>query len=202
MSITEHMNKSTSYKKRNVVAFVIITLFLVSVGLSASAIIPIQDAQAQTKANTASTMMGSSGNQNKSNIMLNSYGPNFTGSVALGPTIAKAIASQVHVSLANASTIAEKTVGANAHAEAVRLGAVHGFLVYMAIIADSNNGFHGVLVDPGNGKVLASTPVSMAALMSSDMGMMGSEMGMGVMGSEMNQGMMSNSPGMMVKPHH
>jgi len=29
----------------------------------------------------------------------------------IGPTIAKAIASQVHVSLANASTIAEKAVG-------------------------------------------------------------------------------------------
>ena len=34
--------------------------------------------------------------------------PNLTGSIAIGPTIAKAIASQVHVSLANASTTAEK----------------------------------------------------------------------------------------------
>jgi hypothetical protein len=40
--------------------------------------------------------------------------------------------SQVHVTLAIASTTAEKAVGTNAHAAAVRLGVVHGFLVYMA----------------------------------------------------------------------
>ena len=44
-------------------------------------------------------------------MMMGTYGPNITGSVAIGPTIAKAIASQVHVSLANASIIAEKAVG-------------------------------------------------------------------------------------------
>ena len=48
---------------------------------------------------------------------------------AASPTIAKAIASQVHVSLANASTIAEKAAGPNTHAVAVRIGVVHGFLV-------------------------------------------------------------------------
>lgn len=35
-------------------------------------------------------------------------GPKITGSIAMGPTMVKAIASQVHVSLANASTTAEK----------------------------------------------------------------------------------------------
>ena len=104
-------------------------------------------------------------------MMMGTYGPNITGSVAIGPTMAKAIASQVHVSLANASIIAEKTVGANAHAAAVRIGVVHGFLVYMAFVADSNNNFHGVLVDSGNGKVLSSTQVSMA-MMRGGMGMM------------------------------
>ena len=91
----------------------------------------------------------------------------------MGPTIAKAIASQVNVSLANASTTAEKAIGANAHAVAVRIGVFHGFLVYMALVVDSNNNFHGVLVDAGNGKVLASTQMSMAAMMQSGMGMMG-----------------------------
>jgi hypothetical protein len=114
-------------------------------------------------------------------------GVNVTGSIPLGPTIAKAISSQVHVTLANASTTAEKAVGANAHAVAVRIGVVHGFLVYMALVLDSNYGFHGVLVDAGNGKVLASTQMSMAAAM------MQSGMGMGMMGPSM--GMMG--PGMM-----
>ena len=118
-------------------------------------------------------MMSSTG-QNQSKMMMGTYGPNITGSIPLGPTIAKAISSQVHVSLANASITAEKAVGANAHAAAVRIGVVHGFLVYMALVVDSNNNFHGVLVDAGNGKVLASTQMSMMAMMQSGMGNDGS----------------------------
>jgi uncharacterized membrane protein YkoI len=190
------MNTKTSLRKRNVVLFIAVTVLLVSVGVSASAI--SQDARAQTNTN----MTG----QNKPNMMMGTYGPNITGSVAIGPTIAKAIASQVHVSLANASIIAEKAVGANAHAAAVRIGVVHGFLVYMAFVVDSNNNFHGVLVDSGNGKVLSSTQVSMATLMRGGMGMMAPGMdmmapGMGMMGPGMHQGMMTHYPGMMSKPH-
>ena len=57
--------------------------------------------------------------------------------VDLGRPFALGSASQVNVSLANASTTAEKAVGANAHATAVRIGVVHGFLVYMALVMDS-----------------------------------------------------------------
>ena len=203
------MNTTTRLRKRNVGLFVTLTVLLVSIGVSASAIVSFQNARAQTNTNMTGSMMGG---QNKPNMMMGAYGPNITGSVAIGPTIAKAIASQVHVSLANASIIAEKTVGANAHAAAVRIGVVHGFLVYMAFVVDSNNNFHGVLVDSGNGKVLSSTQVSMAAMMRGGMGMMGSGMGMGMgmmgsgmgmgmMGSGMHQGMMTHSPGMMSKPH-
>ena len=140
----------------------------------------------------SSSMMSGAG-QNQSKMMMGTSGPNITGSVQLGPVIAKAISSQVHVSLANASTTAEKAVGANAHAAAVRIGVVHGFLVYMALVVDSNNNFHGVLVDAGNGKVLASTQMSMAAMEQSGMGinLMGPDMGM------MQPGMMG--PGMMMR---
>jgi hypothetical protein len=120
-----------------------------------------EGARAQT---SVSNMTGS---QNQTKMMT---GPNITGSISLGPTIAKAIALQAHFSLANASNTAEKAIGANAHAVAVRIGVVHGFLVYMALVADTSNNFHGVLVDPGNGKVLFSTPISMAAMMRSGMG--------------------------------
>src|SRR5437660_124986 len=120
-------------------------------------------------------------------MMMGTSGPNITGTIPLGPTISKAISSQVHVSLANASITAEKAVGANAHAAAVRIGVVHGFLVYMALVVDSNNNFHGVLVDAGNGKVLASTQMSMMAMMQSGIdawpGMMGPGMGMMAPGS-------------------
>ncbi|MDQ6669041.1 MAG: hypothetical protein M3Y53_12570 [Thermoproteota archaeon] len=110
--------------------------------------------------------------------------PNITGSVALGPTllsIQKAIASQTHVSLANASIIAEKAVDANAHAMEGSIGVVHGFLVYVVHVVDPSNNIHGVIVDAGNGKVLSSTQVSMAALMRGGMGMMGPGMHQGMM---------------------
>jgi len=67
-------------------------------------------------------------------------------------------------------TTAEKAVGANAHVAAVRIGVIHGFLVYMALVVDTNNNFQGVLVDPGNEKVLSSCPMSMEAMMRSGMG--------------------------------
>ncbi len=57
-----------------------------------------------------SSMMSGAG-QNQSKMMMGTYGPNITGSVPLGqPTIAKAIASKVNVTLANASTTAEKAL--------------------------------------------------------------------------------------------
>jgi hypothetical protein len=140
-----------------------------------------------TRAQSTGNMTG---NKNQTNMMM---GPNITGSISIGPTIAKAIESQVHVSLANASTTAEKAVGANAHAAAVRIGVVHGFLVYMALVIDSSNNFHGVIVDPGNGKVLASNPVSFAT-----MGTLIGGGGGGMMGMMMGPGTMGYRPGLTV----
>jgi hypothetical protein len=57
-------------------------------------------------------------------------------------------------------------------------------------VKDSNNNFHGVLVDPGNGKVLASTQMSIAGMMRGGMVMMGSGMTMGPGMGMINQGMM------------
>ena len=144
----------------------------------------------------SSSVTGGSG-QNQTNNMM---GANLTGSIPIGPTIAKAIASQVHTSLANVSTTAEKAVGANAHSAAVRIGIVDGFLVYMALVVDNNNNFHGVLVDPGSGKVLGSTQMSMSAMMQGSMRMMMnttmSGYGMGMMQNGMikGPGMISGHP--------
>ena len=179
-------NKNT---RRNIIVS-ITTVRLVSLGATSLSVASFEHATAQMSNN--SSMMSGAG-QNQSKMMMGTYGPNITGSVPLGPTIAKAIASKVNVTLANASTTAEKAVGANAHAVAVRIGVVHGFLVYMALVVDSNNNFHGVLVDAGNGKVLSSTQMSMMAMMQSGMGinLMGPGMGM------MEHGMMKG-PGMMM----
>ena len=172
--------------RRNIIVSITTIPLAVSIGATSFSLGSSESATAQMSKN--SSMMSSPG-QNQSKMMTGTYGPNITGSIPLGPTIAKAISSQVHVSLANASITAEKAVGANAHAGAVRIGVVHGFLVYMALVVDSNNNFHGVLVDAGNGKVLASTQMSMMAMMQSGMGMMGP----GMMGT--GTGMME--PGMM-----
>jgi uncharacterized membrane protein YkoI len=167
--------------RTNIIVLIATVLLAVSIGATSLSLASSEGASAQMS--NYGGMMSSTG-QNQSNMMVGTSGPNITGTIPLEPTIVKAISSQVHVSLANASIIAEKAVGANAHAAAVRIGVVHGFLVYMALVVDSNNNFHGVLVDAGNGKVLASTQMSMAAMM--QMGMMGP--GMGMMGPGMMMG--------------
>jgi hypothetical protein len=170
---------SKLYAKQNVSVIIVASIF--AIGMSASI---NENAKAQM---SNSSMIGGA-SQNQTNMMMT--GANITGSIPLGSTIAKAIASQIHVSLANASTTAEKAVGVSAHSIAVRIGVVHGFLVYMALVHDMNSGtFHGVLVDPGNGKVLASTPISFAAL--------GTMMGGGMMGMMMGPGMSGYGMGMM-----
>jgi hypothetical protein len=171
-----HLMKNLNTTK---ILVVLIAAVLLAVGIGTTS---SESASAQMSNNTMT-------NGNSQNQTTNMMGPNITASIPIGPTIAKAIASQIHVSLANASMIAEKTVGANSHAAAVRIGVIHGFVVYMALVVDSNYAFHGVLVDAGNGKVLASTPISQAAMMR--MGMMGP--GMGMMGPGMMQrGMMGH----------
>jgi uncharacterized membrane protein YkoI len=151
---------TTFFRKRNVVVL-IVTALIVSVVVSTSTTQYIQHAGAQTSSNITTGMMGG----NKLNMTIGASGPNITGSVSLAPLIAKAIASRVNVSLVNAATIAEKAVGTNAHAVSVRLAAVHGFLVYRALVVDSNYGFHTVLVDAGNGKVLSSAQLSIANML-------------------------------------
>jgi hypothetical protein len=183
--------KNENTRRRTIVSIATV-LLAVSIGSTFLSVTSFQHVTAQ-KGN--SSMMSSAG-QNQSKMMMSTYGPNITGSVQLGPTIAKAIASQVHVSLANASEIAEKAVGSHTNSVAVRIGVVHGFLVYMALVVDSSNNFHGVLVDAGNGKVLASNAVplqylsALAAITTSGTGMMtgpGMMMGpgMGMMGPQL-----------------
>jgi len=181
-------------KKRNVaLAISVVAMFVIVIGVSTGSY-----GIAKAVMSAGNTSGGSS--QNQTNILA---GANITGTIPLGPTIAKGIASQVHVSLANASMTAEKAIGANAHAAAVRIGVVHGFLVYMALVLDSSNNFHGVLVDPGTGKVLASIPISFAALstMMGGGGMMGMMTGPSMSsgyGTGMTQHGMMKGPGIMM----
>jgi hypothetical protein len=129
---------------------------------------------------------------------MNITGANITGSIPIFPTIAKAIASQVHTSLVNASMTAEKTVGGDAHAVSSRLGVENGFLVYTIWTIDSNNNIHRVIVDAGDGTVLSNQQISMREMMMMMRGGMGGGDGMMMMGPP-NMGMMG--PGMMMGHH-
>jgi uncharacterized membrane protein YkoI len=146
---------TTGFRKRNVL---IVIALILSVGVSTWTTEYIQYVGAQTKSNITTGMMGG----NKLKTTIGASGTNITGSVSLAHLIAKTLASEVNVTLVNATTIAEKTVGSNAHAVSARLAVVHGFLVYRALVVDSNYDFHTVVVDAGNGNVLSSAPLSIA----------------------------------------
>jgi uncharacterized membrane protein YkoI len=146
---------ATGFRKRNVL---IVIALILSVGVSTWTTEYIQYVGAQTKSNITTGMMGG----NKLKTTIGASGTNITGSVSLAHLIAKTLASEVNVTLVNATTIAEKTVGSNAHAVSARLAVVHGFLVYRALVVDSNYDFHTVVVDAGNGNVLSSAPLSIA----------------------------------------
>jgi hypothetical protein len=160
----------------------------------------IHTATAQMSDNS-DMMAGPAGSSSQSQSMMTGItGANITGSIPIFPTISKAIASQVHTSLVNASMAAEKTIGADAHAVSSHLGVENGFLVYTIWTIDSNNNIHRVIVDAGDGKVLSNQQISMREMMMRG-GMSGSMMMMGPpsMGM-MGPGIMMGHHGMMWKP--
>ncbi len=154
-----------------------------------------QNASAQTTHagstnNMTHTMMGS-GN------MMTMGGENVTSSINLMNIISNAIGSQIKVSLSNATTTAETSIGNNSHAVAAHIGDVNGYLVYTIFVLDPNMNFNTVIVDPGNGQVLSSKQISKEEHLMMHKGMMGpGMMGPGMMGpGMMGPGMMG--PGMM-----
>jgi hypothetical protein len=120
-------------------------------------------------------------------MMMAGAGPNLTGSIKLSTVFGNALASQIKVSLSQAATTAENTVGNNSHAVAAHYGVVSGYLVITVWVVDGSYNFHQVIVDAGNGKVLVSQP----ALKGGPMMMHGMMMGGGQM-------MMHRGPGMMM----
>jgi uncharacterized membrane protein YkoI len=86
-------------------------------------------------------------------------GPNVT-SIKLSTVIGNALSSQIKVGLNQAAVIAEKAVGNNSHAVAAHFGVENGYLVYTVWVIDGTYNFHRVVVDAGDGKVLANQPIS------------------------------------------
>ena len=118
-------------------------------------------------------------------------GNNITSSVNLMNIIGNAIGSNINVSLSDASTAAETSVGNDSHAVSAELEEKNGFLVYNVMVIDPSMNFSKVVVDPGNGEVLLSEQISKEQhMMMHEMG--GRDMTMG-------PGMMMGGPGKMMK---
>jgi uncharacterized membrane protein YkoI len=116
---------------------------------------------------------------------------NITSSINLMTIISEAIGSNINISLSDAATTAETSVGNGSHAASAELGENNGYLVYNIMVIDPSMNFSKVVVDPGNGEVLSSKQLSKEEhMMMHEMG--GRDMMMG-------PGMMMGGPGKMMK---
>src|SRR5919198_365362 len=86
------------------------------------------------------------------------------GTINLEQTIFNAIHSKVNTSLTQAITTAERSVGNNSFAVAAFGGEYGGYFAYQIILGTPRMEFYTVLVDPGNGHILATQKVSAAEL--------------------------------------
>jgi uncharacterized membrane protein YkoI len=118
-------------------------------------------------------------------------GNNITSSVNLMNIIGNAIGSNINVSLSDAASTAETSVGNGSHAASAELGENNGYLVYNIMVIDPSMNFSKVVVDPGNGEVLSSKQLSKEEHM-----MMHEMEGRDMM---MGPGMMMGGPGKMMK---
>jgi hypothetical protein len=139
-----------------------------------------QSAEAQMMGGNDTGMM-------KSGDRMTKMDGNITGSVDLMSVISQAIGSKINVSLSDAATTAETSIGNESHAVSAGLGENSGFLVYNIMVIDPNMNFSRIVVDPGTGEILLSEPIS------KEQHMMMHGMGMD------RQGMMG--PGMMMGGH-
>lgn len=86
------------------------------------------------------------------------------GTINLEQTILEAIGSKVNTSLTQAITTGERTVGNDSFAVAAFGGEYGGYFTYQIILGTPRIEFYTVLVDPGNGHILATQKVSAAEL--------------------------------------
>jgi hypothetical protein len=83
------------------------------------------------------------------------------GTINLMDIMYQSIASKFNVSLPQAINTAEKTIRNGSYAMSANGEEKDGFLVYSIIIGTPDMKFYKVIVDPGNGLVLASNEMSM-----------------------------------------
>lgn len=83
------------------------------------------------------------------------------GTINMMNTMYQALGSKFNVSLTQAISTAEQTIGNGSNAMSANGEEKDGFLVYSIVLGTPDMKFYNVIVDPGNGQVLASNEMSM-----------------------------------------
>lgn len=114
-----------------------------------------QDINAQmiTGRHESSGNMTSETPQHQQNMAIN-------GTIDVERTIFEAIDSKINTSLIEAMTIAERSVGNNSSALAAFGNEQGGYFAYYIILGTPTMKFYNVLIDPGNGQILAKHETS------------------------------------------
>lgn len=86
------------------------------------------------------------------------------GTINLEQTIFEAISSKINTSLTQAMTTAEQSVGNDSFALASFGAEDGGYFTYRIILGSPGMKFYNVIVDPGNGQILAIQEVSQKEL--------------------------------------
>ncbi len=87
------------------------------------------------------------------------------GTINMMNTMYQALGSEFNVSLTQAISTAEQTIGNGSNGMSANGEDKDGFLVYSIVVGTPDMKFYNVVVDPGNGQVLASKEVSMTEWM-------------------------------------
>jgi hypothetical protein len=83
------------------------------------------------------------------------------GTINIMDIMYQAILSKVNITLTQAITTAEQSVGNSSYAMSANGEEKDGMLVYSIILGSPDMKFNKVLVDPGNGQILQSKEISM-----------------------------------------
>jgi hypothetical protein len=86
------------------------------------------------------------------------------GTINLEQTIFQAISSKINTSLTQAMIAAEHSVGNDSFASAAFGAEQGGYFTYRIILGTPGMKFYNVIVDPGNGQILATQEVSQKKL--------------------------------------
>lgn len=108
--------------------------------------------------NIATAQEGPMGENNMS-TSITQAGMNFSSSINVHDVLAQSLASKVNLTLSDAISIAETTIGEGSFAKEASLEAKHGYLVYMVKVSDSENEKHKVIIDPGTGEVIMTKKI-------------------------------------------